>query len=247
MVQAVSRDKGKAASSYFVQFKPGEYIFKAGDSGAEMFIIEEGRVEILVGEKSLVQLERGDFFGEMAILEDMPRSSNARAMTECKLLRIDRVMFDQVLRQNPEIAIRMMRGLSHRLREATSGRKNQPAPDPAAGATTMAPLMLGWLELTSGARLPITAEGELTIGRFDPSTGIRPAIDLGEADTERTISRRHAKILREGASFHLVEEIGTSNGTYVNGKQLTAGIPFPIKDGDELTFGRLKTTFRATR
>ena len=246
MVQAVPRDKGKSAASYFVQFQPGEYIFRAGDGGQEMFIIEEGNVEIMVAEKVLVKLERGDFFGEMAILEDMPRSSNARAVNECKLLRIDRIMFDQVLRQNPEIAIRMMRGLSHRLREATSAPaagSAAPAPTPTIAAMQIS----SWLEVPGGPRIPIVAGQESTIGRFDPSTGLRPAIDLGDVDTDRSISRRHAKILQEGDAYHLVEEIGTSNGTFINGRQLTAGIPEEIKDGDELTFGKLKTTFRRVR
>lgn len=236
MVQAISREKPKGAASYFTQFQPGDFIFQAGDSGQEMFIIEEGIVEILAGEKVLVKLERGDFFGEMALLEDLPRSSTARAATECKLLKIDRVMFDQVLRQNPEIAIRMMRGLSHRLREATEGRKQKATPSMGGSAA-------GWLEV-SGNRIPLTLDAENTIGRFDPSTQLSPAIDLGEIDTDRSISRRHAKILRDGSSYHLVEEIGTSNGTFVNGAKLTAGIPVAIKDGDELQFGRLRTTFR---
>lgn len=243
MVQAIQKEKSKGASGYFVQFKPGEDIFRQGDSGQEMFIIEEGRVEILAGDKVIVRLERGDFFGEMAILEDMPRSTTARAAVESKLLRIDRSMFDQVLRQNPEIAIRMMRGLSHRLREATEGKKAPAAPSGPRPATD-AP---AWLELTDGSILPVSGGKESTIGRFDPSTGITPTIDLTKSDTERTISRRHAKILSDGDRFHLVEEIGTSNGTFINGKRVTAGIPMEINDDDLLGFGKLEARFRRSR
>src|SRR3954470_2750455 len=106
---------------YAVEYKAGEHIFREGDLGTEMYIINEGKVEILnqVGdeEQVLAVLEKGDFFGEMSVLEDLPRAASARAATNVRLLQINGSTFDQLLRSNPEIAVRMMRKLARRLRE----------------------------------------------------------------------------------------------------------------------------------
>ncbi len=104
-----------------VRFKAGQPIFVEGQRGSEMFIIEDGQVEIVrrrgAEDRSLVLLEAGDFFGEMALLEDLPRSATARAVSDCRLLPIDASTFDLMLRDHPEVAIRIMRMLSRRLRQ----------------------------------------------------------------------------------------------------------------------------------
>src|SRR5436305_14321965 len=86
-----------------------------------MYIINDGKIEILnqVGdeEQILALLEKGDFFGEMSVLEDLPRAASARAVTDVRLLQINGSTFDQLLQGNPEIVVRMMRKLSRRLRE----------------------------------------------------------------------------------------------------------------------------------
>src|SRR5690242_8646318 len=105
----------------FLVVKPGESIFKEGETGTEMFIIESGTVEIVRadrGKEPLAVLEAGDFFGEMAVLEDQPRFASAQAQTECRLLRIDRAHFADVLRENVEIAIRIMRKMTARQRRS---------------------------------------------------------------------------------------------------------------------------------
>src|SRR3990172_5823030 len=79
--------------SYTLEFKTGDFVFREGELGTEMFIVHEGRIEILKSfqgeERSLAVLEKGDFFGEMAILEDLPRNASARALTDAKLLQIN--------------------------------------------------------------------------------------------------------------------------------------------------------------
>src|SRR5258708_38747540 len=67
-------------------------------------------------DRVLAVLEKGDFFGEMSVLEDMPRAASARALTDARLLQINGSTFDQLLQGNPEIAVRMLRKLSRRLR-----------------------------------------------------------------------------------------------------------------------------------
>jgi len=97
-------------------------IFREGDKGEEMFIIQAGKIKIskrIRGvEKTLATLEKGEFFGEMAILNDKPRSASAETIEECEMLTIDRKTFDTLIRGNVEIAVRFIKRLADRLREA---------------------------------------------------------------------------------------------------------------------------------
>ncbi len=100
----------------------GTALFQEGDRGEEMYIIQSGKVKIskrLRGvEKTLATLEKGEFFGEMAILNDKPRSAAAETVEDSDLLVIDRKTFDTLIRGNPEITIRFIKRLADRLREA---------------------------------------------------------------------------------------------------------------------------------
>src|SRR5688572_1623970 len=111
----------KGLASFTEELAAGDYVFREGELGTEMFILQEGQVEILKTldgvDEQLAVLEKGDFFGEMSLLEDLPRTATARAVTPCKLIRIDGATFDQMLRNKPEIAVRIMRKLSRRLRQ----------------------------------------------------------------------------------------------------------------------------------
>ncbi len=252
----------KPLGEYSVELKAGDHVFSEGDLGTEMYIIHEGRVGIFqhVGgeEKQLAVFEKGDFFGEMSLLEDLPRTASAAALTDIKLLQINGATFSQMLRDHPEIAIRMMRKLSRRLREtdrllrealAASGgpprpESDVPSPDEVARPgerPEMGPERL--IHVKSGMEFPFALGSETTIGRKDPVTGIYPDIDLTPVDGQRSISRRHAKIYRRGNKFFLSEEIGTMNGTYRNGERLETGVPVEIKPGDEVRLGMVITTF----
>jgi len=241
----------KAASGPFLaELKEGEYIFREGDLGTEMYIIHEGKVEILNKvsgkEVAIAILEKGDFFGEMSILEDMPRAASARALTPSKVLQINGSTFDQMLRDNPEVAVRMMRKLSRRLRETdellrgTTLYKNAVTPLSREIPTPMLSVPAEGTERLlhfSGMEFPLSTGSETTIGRKDPVTGIYPDVDLSPLDGQRSISRRHAKIYRRGGKFFLGEEIGTMNSTFLNGVRLETGVPAEIRKGDELRFG----------
>ncbi|HYG62960.1 MAG TPA: cyclic nucleotide-binding domain-containing protein [Thermoanaerobaculia bacterium] len=245
----------KSSGANIIDLKAGEYIFQEGDLGTEMYIIHEGKVEILsqaAGEEQLLAvLEKGDFFGEMSVLEDMPRAASARALTHSVLLQINGSTFDQMLQANPEIAVRMMRKLSRRLREtdellrglqqlqgtairsAAGGARELPKPMvqvPAEGPERL-------VHAPSGMEFPLSTSSETTIGRKDPVTGIYPDVDLTPIDGQRSVSRRHSKIYRRGTKFFLAEEIGTMNSTYLNGARLDTGVPAELKPGDEVRCG----------
>ncbi|MCB1037524.1 MAG: FHA domain-containing protein, partial [Acidobacteria bacterium] len=87
---------------------------------------------------------------------------------------------------------------------------------------------------------------ETTVGRKDPVTGIYPGIDLTPVDSQRSTSRRHAKIYRQGGRFYAAEGIGTMNGTFVNSNRLETGVPAEITDGDEVRFGVVALTFHSS-
>jgi CRP/FNR family cyclic AMP-dependent transcriptional regulator len=106
----------------FGKFVPkGTVLFKDGDSGTEMFIIQTGKVKISknIGDqdKTLAVLPAGEFFGEMSILNNKPRSATAEVVEDSKLLVIDPKTFESMLRGNAEIAIRIIKKLSARLQE----------------------------------------------------------------------------------------------------------------------------------
>lgn len=245
---------------YRVSFKKGQLVFTEGELGSEMFIIQSGKVRIFKNidgfDQTLTVLEKGDFFGEMSILEGMPRSASAEAEEDCDLIKINSANFVAMIKSNIEIAIRIMRKLSLRLREAnvqieklmhaSTEMLNLTEASAKAKAKKETPEIRAYLVSTmSGKTFPLI-KGESYVGRVDRVTGAVPDIDLSDEDPKRFISRRHAKIVKEDENFQLVEEIGTVNGTFLNNQRLSTGTPAPLKNGDTLTFANITLTFYQT-
>lgn len=268
----------------FIEVPAGTAVFKQGDAGYDMYIVESGQIDLVLPASSEVldSLGPGDFFGEAEMLEDQPRYVTAVAKTASRLLRIERAAFADVLRQNAEIAVRMMRKMAARQRrteqrlqdmfsdsgkaKAVSGapraaappgpasaaapapapvpRAREPAPAPPAArsepvaAAPVAQTLV--LRHASGQVFPLdAARNEFLIGRADPVTGAKPELDLGAFDVNRTLSRRHAKIVREGALYFVRDE-GGANGTFVNGERVNTGASVALKPGDKLRFGSIE-------
>lgn len=79
---------------------------------------------------------------------------------------------------------------------------------------------------------------ESLLGRWDADNGIFPDVDLDTHDPEAKISRRHARIIRDGRRY-LIEDLGSTNGTFINrGRRLIPGIRQPLGDGDEIIVGK---------
>jgi CRP-like cAMP-binding protein len=250
---------GKSPFDRFVVTHPmGDIIFSDGEIGNEMFIIQSGTVEILkqIGGETrvLATLEKGDFFGEMSVLEDLPRIASARAKTDVELVRINGATFDTMIKSNTEIAVRMMRKLSRRLREVTGmledaiGRRvpeieSRPAPPPAPVRKPPAAAEVRLTTADGSTDFPLNREGDTLVGRADPVTGITPDVDLTSLDHQRSTSRRHAKLYSMGGAFYVMEEIGVMNGTFVNDRRLVTGTPVAIQNGDVLKFGLVALTF----
>ena len=231
-------------------YSPGDMIFSQGELGTDMYIIQDGEVDIIKhinGESHLLShLEKGDFFGEMALLEAVPRSADAIAKTEVKVLVINGSRFDEMLRKNPEIAVRIIRKYSKRLREANLllerlvGREID-ADHAALDSTVIKPTEKATrhrlVDVATGSAYFFSNGDETTIGRADPVTGILPDIDLTGVDTNRSVSRRHAKIIKSGDEYHVLEEVGTVNGTFVNDQRIPTGVPVTLHNGDLVKIG----------
>lgn len=98
----------------------GEFIFQEGDLSHEMYVVQFGKVEVSKntpkGIVTLAVLERGDFLGEMSLLESLPRSANAIARGKTKLLCIQPGGFLLKIRRDPTFAFELMQALSKRIR-----------------------------------------------------------------------------------------------------------------------------------
>jgi CRP/FNR family cyclic AMP-dependent transcriptional regulator len=117
-----------AAEIYGRDFPAGAVVFEEGDPGSRMYVIQGGEVRILkrLGSReiTLAHLGPGEAFGEMALLEGQPRSATAMVVTAARILEIDEAAFADLVRRNGEIALRLLRRLSSRLREANRQIRN---------------------------------------------------------------------------------------------------------------------------
>ncbi|UFH55008.1 cyclic nucleotide-binding domain-containing protein [Spirosoma sp. KNUC1025] len=94
----------------------GESIFHKGDLGTGMYVIYTGEVAILDGNTELARFGRGDFFGELALLDTEARSATAEAVTDVRLLRIDQDDFYDLMEERSEVLRSIVRSLSGRIR-----------------------------------------------------------------------------------------------------------------------------------
>jgi len=113
---------------YGRQFGAGEYIFKEGAVGEEMFIIHSGSVKITKktddGEKTLVTLGAGDFFGEMAVIDKDVRSASAIAATDTVCIALNEELFEQQMQRNAKIVKKILKNMSSRIRSMNEQLKN---------------------------------------------------------------------------------------------------------------------------
>jgi CRP-like cAMP-binding protein len=109
------------------RFREGSMIFREGEKGDKLYIVLDGRVRISkfipgVGEEALTVLDRGDFFGEMALIDDKPRSADGKAHEgDATVLSIDRATLNEILSMDPHASLQFLnllcRMISRRLRE----------------------------------------------------------------------------------------------------------------------------------
>ncbi len=102
-----------------ISVKAGEWIYRQGDAAGPLFLVEDGLVELLVGqgaeERRVALLGRGEPFGERGALDERPRAGSARAAQDTRLIRIEREELSALVRQSPELALLLLGRLAARL------------------------------------------------------------------------------------------------------------------------------------
>jgi CRP/FNR family transcriptional regulator, cyclic AMP receptor protein len=143
---------GRLAGKFFEKsYAPGEVIFHEGDPGKCLFVVLEGEIEILQqtneGERRIVFFGPSTAFGELALIDDLPRSATARASVPSRLLILYRSHFEALVGGDRGIAfvvmqnlLRMLAGYVRAANRASAGRSEAPAPaSPTGGGVPAAP------------------------------------------------------------------------------------------------------------
>lgn len=103
-------------------FFAGEHIFKMNDQGDHLYIVIEGKVGISIDpdpgkEEYVAFISKGEAFGEMNLVDDLPRSATAHAIEDTRVLALEKSRLSGLLLSYPEIGVGMMRALSLKIRE----------------------------------------------------------------------------------------------------------------------------------
>ena len=99
-----------------IDLSRGEAVFREGEKGDLLYVVLDGSVDILVGDAVVETAARGAVIGEMALIDDSPRSASAIAKTPCRLVGIDQKRFHFLVQQTPNFSIHVMKVLAERLR-----------------------------------------------------------------------------------------------------------------------------------
>jgi CRP-like cAMP-binding protein len=97
-------------------FKAGSVIFREGDEARDLFVIKSGQVRIQIGNRTITELGPDSIFGEMALIDNEPRSATATAVTGVELVPVSEKQFLFLVSQTPYFALKVMRVLAKRLR-----------------------------------------------------------------------------------------------------------------------------------
>ena len=105
-------------------YRDGEVIILQGELGDSMYVIQSGKVDVCQcsddGEQHLAFLEAGDFFGEMAVFEKIVRSATVRSVGASRVLKIDNKTLLRRIREDPLLAVNLLKTMSHRIRQLNS-------------------------------------------------------------------------------------------------------------------------------
>lgn len=219
----------------------GEVIIREGDEGSEAYLLLSGSVEVRKatpgGDAPLAVLGKNDVFGEMAMIDEKPRSASVVALEDCELLVVTRERFVEVMRERPEALVPYLRSLFERLRVANqlaaaalAAPEAQPAPRGARPAAALLPTRLRvTIEAATEELRQAIDRDRLTITRFPFKVG-RPstlgALDIFTSndlyvrdEAPYIVSRNHFAIDAQGARLVVIDR-GSRLGTVVNGQPI---------------------------
>lgn len=113
-------DKLFSTAKTIETFEPGDVVFAEGSAGSFMYVVLEGTIDILLGDKLLDISGPGDLVGEMAMIDSRPRSASAVSRTTSRLARVDEGEFLEMVGDTPFFALHVMRVLVERMRRVAS-------------------------------------------------------------------------------------------------------------------------------
>jgi hypothetical protein len=233
-------------------FQPGELIFREGDEAHDAYWIITGRVEISIetpqGPSVLTTLEEGEIFGEMGMIDDLPRAASARAATvtevdvvnehdfhnevlrdEARLMPYLDTLFERLRSVNAMLGAELAKRRSSDLVAPRAARYGVGVPAPTAPAAKPATITIASTERSAsfhpGGLAVNVRKFPFRIGRQMDELGLPGfgRVDLALADHRPySVSRGHCLIERKGNSY-FVRDCGSHLGTLVNGTLLGAG------------------------
>jgi len=142
------------AARFCREFPAGAVIFRETEAGERMYVIQRGRVRLsrrfVSGERTLATLGAGEFFGEMAILNDRPRSATAVAVDDVQVMELDARTLEGMMARSGEVAMRLVRRLAMRVESSNSFVEILMQSDPRARVV----LAIARVAEESGERVP---------------------------------------------------------------------------------------------
>jgi CRP-like cAMP-binding protein len=107
-----------------VDFPPGHVIARQGEIGTGFFVVVEGRVRVVRDGEVVARLGPGDFFGELSVLDRMPRNATVAAEVATSCLALASWDFEKVLLEQPALTLAILRGVATRLRDVTESSRH---------------------------------------------------------------------------------------------------------------------------
>jgi CRP-like cAMP-binding protein len=221
-----------------VRLREGDMVFRKGDMAEQMFVLLSGKVRFYLGDSPSggwsEEFTKGDCFGEASLLDAQPRHATAVAMEDTELIAVSRGTFMRMIRQSPEISVKMMQRLTQRNRDLTVRLDRAESGAPARFAAQDGQIC--FISASDGREYPMESPSVL-IGRFDAATGIHPDIDLTAEANYLSVSRRHARVFMEHGRYFIMEEKGVANGTFVQGERLEQDEARELSYGNRVGIG----------
>src|SRR5712692_6810655 len=118
--------KAVASQGKEMSYKAGDSIVDEGTMGVGFYLILDGKAEVRKGGKVLATLEKGQFFGEMSLIDEQPRSADVVAVAPTRCWALSSWAFSSIVKTNPEIAMMMLKEMVKRLRTSQTPH-NEPA------------------------------------------------------------------------------------------------------------------------
>jgi CRP-like cAMP-binding protein len=250
-----------ALKKFITKYAAGDVIYKKGDIQSDFFIINKGKVQLKLDGRGtiLATLSKGDFFGEESLNSEQNAIYTVEVIEDSFLIKIPYVALTEMLKQTPDIALKILKKLSEKhiriqsvLMEMTAapapaGKEKAAAKEAKKEDSTSEKIggeIKAYLIIQRSNRLVQLTKTQTFLGRRDYTTGFVPDIDLTDEDEEKYISRKHAKIQFKDGKFYLSEEPGAINGTFLNGSKLQTGVKHELHAEDEVTLCHLNIIFK---